>query len=67
MADAQEVQLTKEQILEMWLEEYRLKRREVRREGKKKKKANLRVCAIQNNSIRKSKVMLKGIRAGILQ
>jgi hypothetical protein len=50
----------------MWLEEYRQKRMEGRREGKRKK-ANLRVCAILNNSIRKSKVMLHGIRAGIFQ
>jgi hypothetical protein len=47
-----------EQIVELWVQEQRLKRREVRRKGKR----NLRVTAILNNAIRKATIVLRGIR-----
>jgi hypothetical protein len=58
MADVRDGPYTAEQILELWVQEHKLKRREVRRKGKR----NLRVTATLNNAIRKATIVLRGIR-----
>jgi hypothetical protein len=58
MADVLNYQVSAEQLVELWIQDHKLKRREVR----KKDKSNLRVYAILNNSIIKDAIVLRAIR-----